>query len=69
MSKNLILDSKTKHIDIKYHFLREKVSKKDIRINYVSKKDKIVDIFTKLLVKDTFEYLKVMLGVISPHDT
>ena len=32
MSKNLVLYSKTKHIAIKYHMLKEKVAKKEIRL-------------------------------------
>ena len=62
MSKNLLLHSKTNHISIKYHMLREKVAEKEIRLEYVSTKEKIVDIFTKSLPKETFEYLQGMLG-------
>ena len=64
MSKKLVLHSKPKHIAIKYHFLREKVIEKDIKLEYISTKEQILDIFTKPLAKDTFEYLKGMLGVI-----
>ena len=63
MSKNHVFHSKTKHISIKYHVLREKVANKELRLEYVSKKDQIVDIFTKPLHKDTFEYLFGILGV------
>ena len=63
MSKNPILHSKTKHIYIKYHVLREKVGEKEIRLEYVNTKEKIADIFTKSLPKDTFEYLRGMFGV------
>ena len=63
MSKNRILYSKTKHISIKYHVLREKVVEKEIRLEYVSTKDQIADIFMKPFPKDTFEYLRGMLGV------
>ena len=63
MSKNLVLHSKTKHISIKYHVLREKVAEKEIVLEYVSAKDQIANIFTKPLPKDTFEYLRRMLGV------
>ena len=52
-----MLHSKTKHISIKYHVLREKVLEKEIRLEYVSTKEKIANIFTKPLPKDTFEYL------------
>ena len=64
MSKNLVLHSRTKHISIKYHMLREKVVEKEIRLEYVSTKEKNADLFTKTLPKETFEYLGGMLGVI-----
>jgi hypothetical protein len=35
ISKNLVMHSKKKHIPIKYHFLWEKVAKKNIRVEYV----------------------------------
>ena len=44
ISKNPILHSKTKHISIKYHVLREKVVEKEIILEYVNTKEKIVDI-------------------------
>ena len=63
MSKNNVLHSKTKHIFIKYHMLREKATEKEIRLEHVSTKDQIADIFTKPFPKDTFEYLRGMHGV------
>ena len=57
MSRNPMLHLKTKHISIKYHMLREKVAEKEIRLEYVSTKEQIVDIFTKPLPKESFEYL------------
>ena len=43
--------------------LRQKVVEKEIRLEYVSPKEKIVDIFTKPLPKETLEYLQDMFGV------
>ena len=63
MYKNFVLHSKTKHISIKYHVLREKATEKETRLDYVSTKDRIADTFTKPLPKDIFEYLRGMLGV------
>jgi hypothetical protein len=54
ISKNPIMHSKTKHIPIKYHFLRDQVSQKVVRVDYVDTKEQIVDIFTKPLPKSTF---------------
>jgi len=55
ISKNLVLHSKTKHISIKFHFLREQVNKNEVRLECVPSKDQIADIFTKPLPKDSFE--------------
>ena len=64
ISKNLVMHSKTKHIAIKYHFVRELVQDKEIRLEYVHSKEKIADILTKPLPQDAFLYLRGKLGVI-----
>jgi hypothetical protein len=63
--KNLVMHSKTKHIPIKYHFLREQVVEKNIRIEYVGTKEQVADIFTKPVRWESFEYLCERLRVIS----
>ena len=63
--KNLVMYSKAKHIPIKFHFLREHVTEKNIRLEYVETTEQIVDIFTKPLPRESFEYLRQKLGVIS----
>ena len=64
VSKNLVFHSKTKHIPIKYHFLREQVTNYVVSLHFIPSKDQIADIFTKLLAQDQFEYLRQKLGVI-----
>ena len=59
------MHSKTKHIPIKYHFLWEQVAEKNIRVEYVGKKEQVADVFTKQLPREAFEYLFQRLGVIS----
>ena len=54
MFKNLVLHSKTKHISIKYHIVRGKIVEKEIRLEHVSTKEKIADIFTEPLTRETF---------------
>jgi hypothetical protein len=39
ISKNPVMHSKTKHIPIKFHFLREQVADKNIRVEYVGTKE------------------------------
>jgi hypothetical protein len=65
ISKNPVMHSKMKHIPIKYHFLREQVAEKNIRVEYVGTKEQVADIFTKPLPRESFEYLRQRLGVIS----
>ena len=65
ITKNPVMHSNMKHIPIKYHFLREKVAEKNIRVEYVSTKEQVADIFTKPLPREAFEYLCQRLGVIS----
>ena len=64
ISKNLVMHTKTKHIVIKYHYLRELVQDKEVKMEYVNTKEQIVDIFTKPLPTDAHEYLRGKLGVI-----
>eukprot|EP00253_Pinus_taeda_P030743 PITA_30743 len=64
ISKNPVMHSKTKHIPIKYHFLREQVLEQKVKLEYVPSKEQIVDILTKPLPRETFEYLRKKLGVV-----
>lgn len=67
ISKNPVMYSMTKHIPIKYHFLREQVSNQEVRLEYVPIKEKITNLFTKPLPTNAFERLRQKLGVISLH--
>jgi len=64
ISKNPIMQSKTKHIPIKYHFLRDRVAQKVVKIVYVDTKEQIADILTKPLSRSNFENIRQKLGVI-----
>eukprot|EP00253_Pinus_taeda_P034371 PITA_34371 len=64
ISKNAVMHSKTKNIPIKYHFLREQVLEQKVKLEYVPSKEQVTDIFTKLLPRETFEYLSQKLGVV-----
>jgi hypothetical protein len=54
ISKNSVMHYKTKHIPIKYHFLWEHVTEKNIRVEYVGTKEQVADIFIKLLPRESF---------------
>lgn len=65
ISNNPVMQSKTKHIPIKYHFLRAQVLEQKVKLEYVPSKEQVADIFTKPLPRETFEYLRQKLGVVS----
>lgn len=54
---------RTKHIDIKYHFIREKYNNGDINVIYVSTHNQLADLFTKPLPKEKFENLLANMGL------
>jgi hypothetical protein len=64
LSKNPVQHSKSKHIPIKYHYLRDHAENKNIKLEYVPTQEQVAYIFTKPLRRDVFEYLRQKLGVI-----
>jgi hypothetical protein len=57
------MHSRVKHIDIQYHFLRERVQSKELAISYINMKDNIADIFTKALTPGPFARLRAFGGL------
>ena len=64
ISKNQLMHTKTKHISIKYHCLRELVEDKIVRMEYVNIKEQLADIFKKSLPREPHEYLRSQLGAL-----
>ena len=64
ITQNPVLHSRTKHIDVRYHFIRDHVEKKNVRIEYVRTEKQIADIFTKPLSEARFMELRNELGMI-----
>jgi hypothetical protein len=63
ISKNPIQHSRTKHIDIRHHFIRDFVEEKIVTLEHVSTEEQLADIFTKALDVKQFEKLKSKLGI------
>ena len=63
ISKNPVMHSRTKHIAIRYHFLKEQVAQQEVKLEYVPTSKQVAKIFTKPFLKETFEYLRTKLGV------
>ncbi|KAK6150590.1 hypothetical protein DH2020_015522 [Rehmannia glutinosa] len=64
ITQNPVLHSGTKHIDVRYHFIRDHVENKDITLEYIPTDKQLADIITKLLCESRFEELKNELGLI-----
>ncbi|WVZ84834.1 hypothetical protein U9M48_031821 [Paspalum notatum var. saurae] len=62
IAKNPVLNSRTKHIDVRFHFLREHYEKVDIDLVHVVTQNKLADIFTKPLEFSAFVCLRNELG-------
>ena len=49
IAENPCLAERTKHFDIKYHWLREQIKKMNVKLSYINTHDQLADIFTKPL--------------------
>ncbi|GKE76228.1 hypothetical protein Tco_1542348 [Tanacetum coccineum] len=63
ISCNLVQHSHTKHIDVRYHFIKEQVEKGIVELFFVGTEYQLADLFTKALSEDRFKYLVKRLGI------
>jgi hypothetical protein len=60
-----VLYGRSKHIDVKYHFLRDLAKDEVINLIFCRSEDQVADIFTKPLKTPLFHKLRELLGVCS----
>ncbi|GJT25011.1 hypothetical protein Tco_0894948 [Tanacetum coccineum] len=68
LSCNLVQHSRTKHIDIRYLFIKEHVERGMVELYIVRTKYQLADLFTKALLKERFEYLvhRIVMRCMTP---
>jgi len=64
LSKNYVLHARSKHIDIRHHFLRDHVNNGSIKLEHIDTELNIADIFTKPLSSERFCKLRIELGML-----
>ena len=65
ISKNPVQHSRTKHIEIRYHFIRDLVERKVVVLEYIPTDRQNANIFTKPLDRSKFESLRQVIGIIT----
>ena len=55
---NPVYHKRSKHIDVRYHFVREKCEEGQLLVKHVCGQEQLADILTKPLAKDRFEKLR-----------
>nr|GEU89645.1 retrovirus-related Pol polyprotein from transposon TNT 1-94 [Tanacetum cinerariifolium] len=70
ISCNLVQHSRTKHIDVRYHFIKEHVEKGIVKLFFVGTEYQLADLFTKALPEDRFKYLvrRLVMKCLTPEE-
>jgi hypothetical protein len=63
-SVNPVCHDKSKHIDIKYHYIREMIQKGAVNLQYVPTNEQVTDVLTKPLSRVKFEHFRYKLGLL-----
>jgi hypothetical protein len=64
LSENPVFHNKLKHIEIKYHYIRDMVHRKAVHVQYLSTHEQIAEVFTKPLARTKFGYFCERLGLV-----
>ena len=64
LSNNPMFHDRSKHIKIRYHYIRDMVQKGEVRLQYVATDEQVVDVLTKPLSRTKFDYSRDKLSVV-----
>ena len=62
--RNPIFHARTKHIEVHYHYVKERLSAGEISLAYVPTQDNLADLFTKAVSREKFEAFHKVLGLL-----
>ena len=68
IAKNPVNHARTKHIDIRYHYIRQCILEEIVKVHYCSTENMYADMFTKPLPKGKFEMLRIGIGLCQLRD-
>jgi hypothetical protein len=69
LSKNPVFHDRSKHIETRYHYIRECIEEDRVKIEFVSTNDQLADILTKSLGRDRFNELCTRIGLVEVKGT
>ena len=67
LSANPIFHQRMKHVEVDYHFIRERVSTRQLDVQLISSKNKLVDIMAKPLLATSFSSFRHNLNLVVHH--
>ena len=67
MTENPVFHDRSKHIEIRYFYIRDMTQKGAIKLQYVSTDEQVDDVLTKRLSRVKFEYFRDKLGVVRKY--
>ena len=64
IAKNPIYRERSKHIDVRFHFIRDQAKEKNVQLEYIKSEDQVADIFTKPINSELFNKMKTLLRMV-----
>ena len=64
MTENPVFHDKSKHIEIRYHYIRDMVQRGVVKLQYVGTHEQVANVLIKPLSRVNFEYFRDKIGVV-----